>query len=118
MAVKGLMNIGDLDIFRCRRRRAADVHVRDAGPVRGLAAQQAAARGAGRLPARARAQELPGVRQRVLLEEGPRGGGHVRGHSGRARLAGAGITARRKTPASIESPLQYNHPDCLITKRK
>lgn len=41
---------------RRRRRRAADVHVRDAGAVRGLAAQQAAAGRAGRLPAGARAQ--------------------------------------------------------------
>lgn len=43
----------------CRRSRvgrAADVHVRDAGAVRGLAAQQAAAGRAGRLPAGAGAQ--------------------------------------------------------------
>lgn len=35
---------------------AADVHVRDAGAVRGLPAQQAAAQRPGRLPARAGAQ--------------------------------------------------------------
>lgn len=39
-----------------RRRGAADVHVRDAGAVRGLAAQQAAAGRAGRLPRGAGAQ--------------------------------------------------------------
>lgn len=41
---------------RWRPGRAADLHVRDAGAVRGLAAQQAAAGRAGRLPAGARAQ--------------------------------------------------------------
>lgn len=41
----------------CRRwRAAAGVHVRDAGAVRGLAAEQAASRRAGRLPRRAGAQ--------------------------------------------------------------
>lgn len=43
-------------VRRWRPGRAADVHVRDAGAVRGLAAQQAAAGRAGRLPAGARAQ--------------------------------------------------------------
>lgn len=40
----------------CRWRRAADVHVRDPGAVRGLAAEQAAAGRDGGVPAGARAQ--------------------------------------------------------------
>lgn len=40
----------------CRWRRAADVHIRDIGAVRGLAAEQAAAGRDGRVPAGARAQ--------------------------------------------------------------
>lgn len=67
----------------CRWRRAADVHVRDAGAVRGLAAEQAATGRAGRVPAGARAQgnaggaaprpaaPAPGVRSRARALAAP-----------------------------------------------
>lgn len=79
-----------------RRRRAADVHVRDAGAVRGLAAEQAAAARAGRVPGRAGAQGNAG--------RAPR----------RARAARAGALPRVGAAAPPQLPGRAAVPQLLL----